>query len=176
MARAVSGSILASISAVLTGTDVGVGLPTFTPSLQNFLNIAFTNGFGDHQANVLYVDKRTLTTGTSEDINMYDFGGAVDQVGLTRTVARVKALMIKNLSATNSDELRIGGKATSAAWVSPFDANTSYIKVKGNGMLLLVCLDATGWTVTNATNHLLKIANPGANSVSYQIFVLAADT
>jgi hypothetical protein len=176
MSRVLSGSILCQFTALLQGTDVGVGLPAFTPSLQQFLNVAFQNGFAANQANVLYVDKRTLTTGASEDINMYDFGGALDQVGLARTVARVKLLIIKNLSLTNADELRVGGKATSAAWVSPFDANTSYLKVKGNGHLILCCFDATGYVVTNTTNHLLKIANPGGNTVSYQIVVVAADT
>lgn len=133
-----------------------------------------TDGTGANQANTIWHDQRTLPTATAETIDVYDFGGGTPStLGTAIANAKVKLLLIQNTHA--SDSLTIGGEGSAAAWNSPFGASdTATMTLPAGGTLLLVAPSAAGYTVADVSNHLLKINNPGANSVTYKIVVIGA--
>lgn len=132
------------------------------------------NGTGANQVNTLWHDQRTLATATAENIDMFDFGGGTPSpLGTAIANASVKVLLIQNTHAT--DALTIGGEGSGAAWNSPFGASdTATVSLPAGGTLLLIAPTAAGFAVADTTNHLLKINNPGANSVTYKIVALGA--
>lgn len=133
-----------------------------------------TNGTGANAANTIWHDQRTLTTATSENIDVYDFGGGTPSpLGTAIANAKVAVCLIQNTHA--ADSLTVGGESSTAAWNSPFGASdTATMTIPAGGTLLLVAPSATGYAVADTSNHLLKISNPGANSVTYKIVVIGA--
>jgi len=134
-----------------------------------------TNGVGANQANTIWHDTRTLLTTASESLDLYDIGGATTPLGTAIANAAIKFLYIRNKSSTSADVLTIGGEGTGAAWNTLFNgSDDNKITLRGGGYLILADPSATGYAVADSTNHLLKIENPGGNSVSYDIVVIGA--
>lgn len=181
MAESLIAQLSAQFGATLTGSVLPLGQATYSPSLTSLLAISLADGAGANQANNLYVAQRTLLTATAERISMNDFsinGGAagIDPVGVTYVNVRVKIIFIRNNNTTNANRLDVGNDGTGGEWVSLFGAAGDIVKIPGNGIWMMICPDATGWTVTAATNHLLKINNPSGATVVYDIFVVGAKT
>lgn len=132
------------------------------------------NGTGANAVNTIWHDQRTLLTTVSENIDVFDFGGGTPSpLGTAISNAKVAVVLIQNTHAT--DALTIGGEGSAAAWNSPFGASdTAKMTIPAGGTLLLVAPSAAGYAVADASNHLLKIDNPGANSVIYKIVILGA--
>lgn len=137
---------------------------------------SLAEGTGINQFNRVFTDTRTLLSGANERLSMYNFGGApvTDPVGQPLALSRVVLLMIRNNNTTAGNSLVIGNDATSAAWVSPFTANTQTITIEPGGILLLLAPSVAGYAVANTTNHLLKILNAGSGSVDYDIVVFGS--
>jgi len=122
----------------------------------------FTPGTGNNQMDKLFHDMRTLADGANESLDLA--GTLVDMFGTTIIFAKIKAMLIHNLSATQT--LTIGGGATPFInWVG--DA-TDVVKIPPNGMLLLVA-PLAGFAVTADTGDILKIANSAGAACDYQI-------
>lgn len=173
-----STALTAKFAAQLTGQATSAAGGTlfslsFPIDLPQLIATSFTNGTGALAANQIYIAQRTLTATSTEDINMYDFSGALDPVGNAITMAGIKLLIIQNTATVAADTLTIGNKATSAAWTSIFNDNEDRVKIRGGGSLILLAPDAAGYAVVNSTNHLLKILNDSAsNSVTYNIIAI----
>lgn len=162
-------NIAALLQATLDLVTPSCSFPlTYTP-----LNL--TSGTGVNQADKIWSDTRSIAASSSEDIHVYDFSGGTDALGGTLALARVKMLLIVNKSTTAGDILRVGGKANSTAWTSPFNGSTTAtVDVAPGGLLLLAAPSAAAFSVSDP-NHVLKIANVStANSVSYDIIVIGA--
>lgn len=129
---------------------------------------SLTDGTGSGKGDLLFHDKRTLADGASEDL---DLAGALsDAFGDTLTFVKIKALIIKNLSATQTLTI---GNATSNAFVGPFGAATHTLKVQAGAQAVLV-MDPVGYSVTAGTGDLLKIANSAGASCDYEIVIVGA--
>ena len=140
------------------------------------LTITFANGNGADQANRLWRSSRSLAASASEDIDLYDFSGAIDPQGSTYALVKVKALLIRNTSTDNGSTLTIGA-AASNPWTGPLGGTSPTITLTPGtatqGVLVLV--NGTGWTVTDASAHLLKILNnDGTNTATYEIAVVGS--
>lgn len=132
-------------------------------------NYAFANGTGANQANQTFLDIRTLTASSSENLDFA--GGLTDAFGNTITLTRIKALVIF-AAASNANDVLVGGAASNAI-ASIFGDVTDVVKVKPGGLVVLVAPDATGYAITATTADLLKIANSaGGTSVTYTIGIL----
>lgn len=171
---------------------IGVATQGQSISLPSLINEQLTSGAGAAgKVNQFYQTQATLAASSTVDIDMYAFGGALDAGGNAFTMATVKVLVVQNLGVAGAvieaDDLFIGGKGTTAAWISPFNANTDKLKIMSGrattaainpnpGTQLLVCSGATGYVVgASTTNHILTLttgANTGA--ITYNIFVLGA--
>lgn len=128
----------------------------------------------------LWHDSRTLAATTSEEIDMYDLavdGGSAgeDTLGQAVTSAVVKYLKIRNKSTTVGDDLHVGGEASVECWNSVFNSDDDALIVVGpGGSITLEAPAAAGYAVADSGNDLLKINNPGSNSVTYEIIVVFA--
>lgn len=134
-------------------------------------DISLVNGTGLNQADMLWMDRRTLTASSNEELDLA--GALIDAFGATLTFARIKAILIK-ADATNTNDVHVGGAAANAFvnWV----ANSSdIIVVKPGGVFLLGTGHATAYAVTAGTGDKLKITNSaGGSSVIYDIIIIGA--
>jgi hypothetical protein len=135
-----------------------VGLNTGANIAVNFApSFTFADGVGALQANLIYHASLALTAGVFN----FDLAGALtDAFGTSVALARVKALLFSNDSATNI--MTLGNHAT-AAWATWLGA-TSTLIVRPGGIILAVAPDATGWAVTATTGDILKIAGTGTDA------------
>lgn len=131
------------------------GLPEFTFTL--------TDGTGNDQAQLQWYDSRTLTAGTSETLDLQALTGRHSD---TITFSEVKWVIINIRSPGSSKSLTVGG-AASNEWSALLGAAGDKYKVQQFDMKI----GCEGWTV-DATHKNLKIENPGAGSVTYDIIIL----
>lgn len=129
-----------------------------------------TNGTGANQANLLFRDQRTLTTGANEDLDLA--GVLTDPFGTTITFDEVRYIYFYSASA-NTTNLTITGKATNG-FITPFQAAGHGIVVSPDGCALLIAPDATGFNVTAATGDLLTITNASGASATYDIVIIGS--
>ena len=138
-----------------------------------------TSGTAADKADRCWTDKgRTLTSGNSEDIDVYDFGSldigagaGLDPLGQALALAEIVAMLIQNSSASAGD-LVVGGKGTTAAWNSLFNADDDAVLViKPGGFVLLYAPTDPAYAVADTANHLLKMAASGGD-VTYDIHIL----
>jgi hypothetical protein len=170
--------ILATFGAVLANTIDGSDR-----SVQSTIRRAFTpdtrlaSGTGANQADRIWLDKdRTLISGGTENIDLYDLGSidigagaGRDELGQAVTIAEIVALYIENLTSSTGS-LIIGGEGSGATWNSPFNASDSAKlgPLPPGGILLLFAPTDPAWAVADSTNHLLKIEASGG-AVTYHI-------
>jgi len=122
----------------------------------------FVPGTGNNQLDKLFHDVRTLADGANESLDLA--GSLVDQFGTTITFVKIKAMLIRNLSATQT--LTIG--AGSNPFINWVGHPTDTIKIPPNGMFLLVA-PLAGFAVTAGTGDILKVANAAGAACDYQI-------
>ena len=134
--------------------DLGVGtLPLiYAPSL------IMSDGVAAGQADQLASDTRTLTSGSSETLDLS--GGLVDIYGNALTFARIKVIIIKAAS-TNLSAINVGPNSTNG-WSTMFGDASDRVKIRPGGLFVMACTEATGYPVTAATGDLLFIGNDGS--------------
>lgn len=163
----VTAEILARLKINQTGSN-DFGGPEFKPVLETLIQL--TDGVAANQANIAFVDERTLTTGATDSLDLA--GVLADAYGATITAAEIVALMIINKpragTPVNTTDLTIGGGSNGVfASAMPF-------VLKPGAVLLLAAGDAAGIkTVTAGTADILTIVNGSGASAKYQIAVLA---
>jgi hypothetical protein len=135
---------------------------------------ALTTGAGANQASYIWTARRTLLTTASESLAM-ETPAARDALGQTLALTKIKLLYIKNRSVVVGDTLVIGGEGTGAAWNSLMNvSDTKKLVLQPGGTLLVVAPSAAGYAVAASTNSLLKIENPGAHTVEYDIVIIGS--
>jgi hypothetical protein len=164
-------TLTSKFSAAVTAIFAKSGtLSTPTDKLSKSIAKEFTNGTGSGQADLIFRDQRTLTTGANEELDLA--GGLDDPFGVALTFATVKAILIENLSTTQT--LTIGGSASNQFinWVG--DA-TDVIKIPPGGFFALTA-PAAGYAVTADTGDLLKVTNSAGASCVYNIIILGTSS
>lgn len=127
---------------------------------------AFADGDGDEEIDIVFHDTRSLANSASEDLDLY--GTLTSAFGATLNFAKVKALIIKNNSATQI--LSVGGAAATqfSNWVGNVN---DIVNIPPSGFFCLVA-PLAGYAVTSSLD-LLKIANGAAGDVTtYDIVIL----
>lgn len=159
----------ATLKAVITaqqngGNDFAQG-GVFTPTLEQIIHL--TNGTDANQADMLFVDERTLGDGANEDLDL-SAGGLLDTFGNAFTPAELTAIMVVNkpISGVNTTNLTIGGAA------APIP-NISSGPLPPGGVFYTATGGAAGIaTVTATTADELRIANSAGAGASYQIMLI----
>jgi hypothetical protein len=161
-----------ALSALLTKA-ASLGSNTSSAQSDGKIVTAITDGSGEGQANKIYAATRTLNAVTSESLDLS--GVLTDEFGTVLSFTRIVVMYIQLKTAGST--LLVGGAAANGFinWVA--DA-TDKIRIRsgtaGKGHLLLWADDATGYVVTPATGDLLKIDNPGAGQIQYDIILVGS--
>ena len=133
---------------------------------------AQTTEGGAAQADTKFRKTSGLGAGASvvfdlDALSEFVFGNTV-----TIAFAKIRAIIIRNLTLASTGRLVVGGNASNA-WIGPFGAANDTIEVPNKGVLILTNPTYTpGWPVTAGTGDLLKLANPGAGAVEYEIQII----
>ncbi len=165
---ALTGSVSLSLRADQTVT---AGLGQATNTLTKSVSKTIADGSGANQANVLWSSSRSLT-GTAEDLDLN--GVLTDAYGASVNLLRVKGIYIGNLSATDGQNILVGG-ANSNAWVGMLGGTTHKIKVGPGGFFFNYSPLATGFPVVAGTGDQLHIDPQGA-TLTYEIAILGSSS
>lgn len=161
---------LVRLKATQTGPNDFGG--SFSPTMQAMLQTA--NGTGAGQADLLFMDERTVATASNDDL---DLAGVLSSAfGATITAAELVAVFIINAprsGAANTTNLTIGGGSNPV--VGFLGGTTPTIgPIRPGGFVMIGCGDAAGiGAVTASTGDILRIANSSGASATYQIAILA---
>lgn len=137
-----------------------------TDPLVKAINQTLAYGDGDGQVNGFYHERRTLTTGASQEYDLY--GGLENEFGETLNFATIKAIIIHSTLPANK-ALTVGnGTHPLVGWVGD-GADT--VIINPGGKLILVAPN-TGYTVTADTADDLKITNASGGSSTYDLIIL----
>ncbi len=163
--------ISASIKAVQAGAN-DFGGPAFAPTVQQTINTLL--GTGANQADILFVDERTVASASNDDLDLA--GVLANAFGATITAAELVAVMVINApvgGTANTTNLTIGGGSNPV--VGFLGGTTPTIgPIRPGGVVLLACADAAGLgAVTAGTGDILRIANSSGAAARYQIAIVA---
>jgi len=163
-----SAKLIATFQADQSGANAFGG--AYTPHI--IASLAFTNGTGANQSDLLYAATRTVADGANDDV---DLAGALsDAFGSTLTFVEITGLLIVNAPASgaNTTDLTIG--AASSPFVGFLGGTSPTIgPIKPGGFILLGAGDAAGLgTVTAGSADELRIANSAGAANTYKIAVL----
>ena len=134
---------------------------------QALLDSTLTDGTGSSQIKKIFRDQRTVSAASNDDIDLA--GGLVDAFGLTITLTKLRMLLVLNNNTTAGDVLHIGAAGTNP--MSTIFADTTDKLIVGPSGLALLYSPVDGYTVTGGSADVLRIRNPGANSISYNIYI-----
>ena len=130
-----------------------------------------TDGTGADQADKIWHDNRTLAGAASDDLDLNALTNSIFGSTVTINFAKVKAIVIKNKSTTAGDELKVGDAATNP-FVGPFAGDVDAVVEVGADSVLVLASLKDGWTVTGGSSDVLRINNPNAGSVTYDIVII----
>jgi len=141
------------------------------PDEQNVsLSQDFAAGVASGQCDLVFgPDKRTLAGGASESLDLAG-GGLVDNLGNALLFAKVRGIVIKNLSTTKI--LTIGNDANPLLL---FGGPTETYAIPPSGKLALDN-PVTGWTVTPDTGDKLKVANNAGDPADYLVWFIGTSS
>lgn len=172
-----------SIASAISSAVGSLGSSTFPFS--KVINFALGNGSGAALlGNQMIALSGTIAGGAHTDVDLYANSAAVDAVGNAVTMTVVKFLFIQNLGSgtpVEADVMKIGAIGATTQWTSFFGVNTDSIILPGplgaSGLsfLMVGANGATAYAVGNSsTNHLLRLASTGANTISYNLVAIGA--
>lgn len=127
---------------------------------------SLADGVGSGQADKVFHDQRSLTTGANENLDLA--GVLTDAFGQTMTFAKVKAILIRAADA-NTTELTFKSDGTNG--VPMFAALGDGIKIPPGGTFLWTAPQG-GIVVTAATGDLVNMANAAGATAVYDIVVV----
>lgn len=183
MADTLESTVAARVTALFTNTLAADG-QSVSSTVRAALNMEpifrFSDGTTENHADkIIKIPGRTVASGGSENIDMYDLaafdvgsGPGRDNLGQTVALAEVCALVIYNRSSSTGS-ITIGGEGSGAAWNSPFGGSDTATNgpIPPDGLWMIVTRDDPAFAVADSTNHLLKIAASGG-SVSYDAVII----
>lgn len=164
--------LLVKLSATQKGSN-DFGGPSFNPLVEYLSQLA--DGVDAHEADLLFVDERTVNASTNDDIDLA--GVLASAFGSTVTFAEIVGILIINKpknpeEAANLSNLTVGNEGTNpyAGFVS---SGGTVGPLPPGAMMLLFNPGAAGLgTVTAGTGDKLRIANGSGGAAKYQIAIL----
>jgi hypothetical protein len=156
-----------SVRVALTGTMLSSNdLSTVQQVVAISKSLDFTNGTSSNQFNTIWMDQRSISASSTEDLDLA--GSLTDAFGATITFTAVKGIYVFAATA-NTNNVEVGGAAANTfLWFK----DATDIQVVTPGGVYLSTRPGTGATVTAGTGDILKVANSGAGtSVTYDIAI-----
>lgn len=166
MAETFSGSMKVSLNGTFTGDN---DLSTVSQALAYTKAFDFTNGTGANQANMIFMDQRTISASGNDDLDLA--GSLTNAYGTTITFTSIKGIIVYAATA-NTNDVHVGGAGSNQflEWVGN---SSDLVVVKPGGLLALVNPQANGYAVTASTGDILRVSNSSSGtSVTYDIILL----
>jgi hypothetical protein len=126
------------------------------------------DGTGASQAKQVFSDTRTLAASGNDDLDLTAL--TVSAIGNTMTtnLTQLKGILIVNKSTTSGDKLRIDTSVTNGLQALT-EAASGKIKIPPSGHLLIS--DPVDGMTVDSTHKIVRINNPSAHSIDYDIIV-----
>lgn len=138
---------------------------TFAP-----LNYTFGSGTSSGNFNNWWHDQRTVAATTADNLDLR--GGTVStKLGLILDFQTIKLIVIQIVSPDGTKSLRVGPQNVSNAFSSPWGGAGATVYETVFHSHTFAFDPYTGFAVTAGTGDVLGIYNPGAGSVTYNIFI-----
>jgi hypothetical protein len=172
-------TVSAKLSAVFEASQLGVhdfAPPNFNVTVQDILQ--FSMGGGSGQANLLFVDERTLASAANDDLDLN--GTALQTVyGVNIAATTLVAALIINApklasAAPNTTNLTIGGGTSPVTGLLGGTTPTLGPMKPGEVLLRHASVAAGLCTVTAGTADILRVANSAGAAATYQILIIGA--
>ena len=144
-------------------------LSTVKDALLHEIKTTLSTGTSANQADKVWHDRRTLGAGVSESLDLA--GSLTDAFGATVTMAKIKGVLIYNRETTTGLYLQVGGAASNAWSAGMLVDATDKIKIGPSGYNAWAS-PIDGYAVTAGTGDILKIDNPSAAAVTYDIIII----
>jgi hypothetical protein len=130
----------------------------------------FSFGTGDFQGNAWYIDSRTVSATSNDNINL----SSLAYYGTTYSLTKLKYLYVCISEPNGTKSLRVGPQNVS---------NAAQLAWGGTGSTVYDTVHTgrdwehpfAGWDVTATSADVLGIYNPGAGSVTYGIWIIGLD-
>lgn len=135
--------------------------------------IELANGTGANQNDLVYQVQGTLAGSATVDLDLS--GVLTDAEGTTIAFARIKEIIIENLSADPNTAAHLDAGGGSNPFIGPMSGTTPKDETRVGGITVKACADATGWAVTAATGDIFRLTNKHASQVcTYRITFVGA--
>jgi hypothetical protein len=122
------------------------------------------DGAGVGQADRVFHDQRMVAAGGTDTLDLAALTQQMFGTAVPMSFSVVRALIVTNLEQTPGRYLHVGADAASPA--------TRYALRVGSASRCMVSSVQEGWSTSGA--NILRMFNPGAAAVSYQIIVIGA--
>jgi hypothetical protein len=167
MAALQTSTLNLSLTGQLYDSGSAIGSVAVAPLNYSFA-LALAAGTGAGQGNQIFQDRRTLTTGANESLDLA--GTLTNLLGQTITFTKVKLIFIASLS-TNTTALTVG--AGSNPFVTFLGGTTPTVgPINPGGFFAIGDPGATGYVVTATTADILKVTNAAGASATYDIIII----
>jgi len=123
---------------------------------------SYAAGYGDNQVKQHYRIQTTVANGVPLDLDLYN--SLTDVFGQTIIFENVRAVLVRNRSAVDSDYINFGPLGVGNGWTDPFDGDADgKMRVCPSGAVLLDAPLDRGYEIT-PTSQALRIAWDGVSS------------
>lgn len=135
------------------------------------LNEELADGTAADQADILWHDQRTLGTGANDDLDLTALTQTVFGSTVTINFAKVSAILIVNTDTIAGRKLQIDSSVANAftGWCNASITSKAEI---GPDSALFLSSKKDAWAVTAGTGDILRINNPSAGSIVYNIAIV----
>lgn len=169
---AINAEMLVKLTAAQGGGN-DFGGPSFRPRVEH--SLSFVDGTDAGEADILFVDERTVATASNDDIDLA--GALADALGATVAAAELVGLVIINApisGAANTTALTIGAAETNPAEGFLGGTDPTIGPIQPGGFVAIGAGHASGLgAVAAGSADVLRVANASGASATYQIAVLA---
>lgn len=181
MAKVYTTQNSAKFSWTVSETASGSELVT-TAQSQKTISLPFLTGTGANQINGTYHARRAVDAASDDDIDVR--GGLTDAHGDTISLTGIKLLLIHNLGlganadatpvATAANPLYVGGAGAMGNAIKTILSGNDQdgSNIVHSGGILLICHGLDVFAITAGTADILRVSNPGASKIIYDILIL----
>ena len=160
---AASFSLAGTLRVVPSWTD-DLNTTTVVDSATALLTFTLTDGTGDAQANGYYKDVVTIAAGGTANVDLRALPLNVMGGTGTLTLAKVKAILLRNRSTTATLS---AGVSVANRWTA---LSADLLAVGTEGVFYATNVNA-GWATT-ASNKVLAITNNGAAAADVELYII----
>jgi hypothetical protein len=160
----VEGSGLLSVTGIERTTSVvNLGTSDALP-----IDLSLGDGTGDSQGNQWYFASHTLAATTGVNLDLTALANALGSVAFTK----IRHMVVILSAPDGTKVIRVGPQNETNGWQGPFPVVTANGWFEVRDALVLGSRYADGIGAVSGTNKILRLYNPGAGSVTVQVWLI----